>query len=160
MDTTTATAAATAISGIDAALIVSLAALALSILSPLATAWLQGRYRLKEKQLEASEAAKQREQAYYIEHRAEAIENYIRAGMRLSASNVPSAKTEFEATAGEAYFYLGKEYWGFLERVEICVSGHHYEGIRTPMMELCRKLVDNGDMPRQPLSNTPKGEGR
>lgn len=98
MPTTTIAETATKI---DAPLIISLAALALAILSPLITAWVQGKYRLKEIKQEAQRDAQRHEQQYYTEHRTAVIENYIRAGMRLSVTESTADIAAFEVASGE-----------------------------------------------------------
>nr|DAO94538.1 MAG TPA: hypothetical protein [Caudoviricetes sp.] len=98
MPTTTIAETATKI---DAPLIISLAALVLAILSPLVTAWVQGKYRLKEIKQEAQRDAQRHEQQYYTEHRTEVIENYIRAGMRLSVTESTADIAAFEVASGE-----------------------------------------------------------
>lgn len=157
MDTTTVAEAATKI---DAPLIISLAALALSILSPLITAWVQGKYRLKEIKQEAQRDAQRYKQQYYTEHRTEVIENYIRTGMRASVTESSADIAAFEVASGEIYLYLGKEYWELLGLVDETVETGQYTDIRFLMLDLSKKLVENNDMPRQPISSTPKGAGK
>lgn len=153
MPTTTIAETATKI---DAPLIISLAALVLAILSPLVTAWVQGKYRLKEIKQEAQRDAQRHEQQYYTEHRTEVIENYIRAGMRLSVTESTADIAAFKVASGEIYLYLGKEYWELLGLVDETVETGQYTDIRFLMLDLSKKLVENNDMPRQPISSTPK----
>lgn len=157
MPTTTIAEAATQI---DAPLIISLAALVLAILSPLATAWLQGKYRLKEIKQETQRDAQRYERQHYTEHRTEVIENYIRAGMRLSVTESTADIAAFEIASGEIYLYLGKEYWELLSLVDGAVETGQYADIRFLVLGLSKKLVENDDMPRQPISRTPKGTGK
>lgn len=157
MDTTTVAEAATKI---DAPLIISLAALVLAILSPLITAWVQGKYRLKEIKQEAQRDAQRYEQQYYTEHRAEVIENYIRAGMQVSATKSSADIAAFEVASGEIYLYLGKEYWELLGLVDRTVETGQYTDIRFLMLDLSKKLVENNDMPRQTVSRTLKAPNK
>lgn len=157
MPTTTIAETATKI---DAPLIISLAALVLAILSPLVTAWVQGKYRLKEIKQEAQRDAQRHEQQYYTEHRTEVIENYIRAGMRLSVTESSADIAAFEVASGEIYLYLGKEYWELLGLVDETVEIGQYADIRFLMLGLSKKLVENNDMPRQTVSSTLKAPSK
>lgn len=160
MDTTAIAETAAAAANIDTSLIISIIALVASALSPLATAWLQGKYRLKEKKLEAQKDIQRYEQQYYTEHRTEVIENYIHAGMKAAAIGTREAVSAFGVASGEIYFYLGKEYWGFLDYIDQCAEKGQYLHIRSPMQDLCKKLIENGDMPRKPISRIQKGPGK
>ena len=160
MDTTTIAETAAAAAHIDASLIISIVALVASILSPLITAVAQGHFRLQEKQMEIDDAKQRRDQQYYTEHRTEIIENYIHTGMRAAAIGAADDIAAFEVASGEIYFYLPKDYWDLLDIIDECAEGGSYDSVRIPMIMLCKRLIENNDIPRQPISNTPKAPGK
>lgn len=160
MPTTTITETAAAVASIDTSLIISIVALVASAVSPLVTALLQGRFRLREKQMEIDDAKRRRDQQYYTEHRTEIIENYIHTGMRAAAIGAPDDIAAFEVASGEIYFYLPKNYWDLLDIIDECAEGGSYDSVRIPMIMLCKRLIENNDMPRQPISSTPKAPGK
>lgn len=160
MPTTTITETAAAAASIDTSLIISIVALVASAVSPLVTALLQGRFRLREKQMEIDDAKRRRDQQYYTEHRTEIIENYIHTGMRAAAIGAPDDIAAFEVASGEIYFYLPENYWDLLDIIDECAEGGSYDSVRIPMIMLCKRLIENNDMPRQPISSTPKAPGK
>lgn len=156
MPTTTIAETAATAASIDTSLIISIVALVASAVSPLVTALLQGRFRLREKQMEIDDAKRRRDQQYYTEHRAEIIENYIHTGMKAAAIGAPDDIAAFEVASGEIYFYLPKDYWDLLDIIDDYAERDEYNDIRVPMTMLCKRLIENNDMPRQPISSTPK----
>lgn len=99
-----------AVQGIDMSLIIAIAALILSIVSPLLSALLNGIFRIKEKNLDIQSAAAKYNQEYYEKHRAEVIENYIQ-----SVSNVVKLKraddeAAYMSSMSEVLLYLDEKH--------------------------------------------------
>ena len=64
-------------SDLNLSLFISVAALVLSVLSPLISALVNGIFRIKEKNIDIAAKQKEQEREFYYQHRAEVIERYI-----------------------------------------------------------------------------------
>lgn len=126
----------------DTPLIISLSALALSIISPFATAWLNGHNRLKEKRLDIEERQRIRDDEFYRGHRAEVIEDFVRSAMRIS-QNIGSHSSDildFGASCGEIYMYIDSRYWPEVDSIIQSVQSSNRSGARASLQRLCKEL--------------------
>lgn len=139
----------------DTPLIISLSALALSILSPFATAWLNGRNRLKEKRMDIAERQRIRDAEFFEQHRAEVIESFVRSAMR-ATQNVPKSSDDtldFGAACGEIYLYLDPSYWPDIDKAIQMVQARDNAAARTVLLGICKRLSE--EKVRQPHGSVP-----
>lgn len=103
-------------------LIVAIAALSLSVVSPIITALVNGHYRIKEKKLEMKEKISILNNEYYEKHRSEVIENFLKgAGKAIQKPNNENM-SEFGATSAEVYYYIDKQHWKTLDLLNSGIS--------------------------------------
>lgn len=125
----------------DPSLIIALAALALSILSPLASAWISGHYRIKEIELQQKHEQERERQSFYIQHRAEVIEKYIRSAGAVIYAKSSGDLREFGEVAGEIYFYLDKSEWTWVEVLNDEINRYDWDGAKGSLFHLCEILA-------------------
>lgn len=139
----------------DTPLIISLSALALSIISPFAAAWLNGHNRLKEKRLDIEERQRIRDDEFYQRHRAEVIEDFIRSAMRTTQNGPKSAEDvlTFGESCGEIYLYLDAKYWPDIDAIIANIQSRNLVGARNVLQQLCKAL--SSENVRTPHSAVP-----
>lgn len=124
----------------DLSLIVALAALFFSLVSPIISEWTRGRYRLKEKRLDAALDKEKQNQEFYRRHRAEVIENYIRAAGQAIHSPTPENMASFGSVSGEVYLYVEKPIWHSLDSLRSNISNGNWEAADADLTHLCKTL--------------------
>lgn len=123
------------------ATIISIAALCFSVISPIASAFITGYFRLKEKRLDLQAAAKQRTQTFYEEHRAQAIELYLQsAGQAIRSHGERDTFSQFGAHMGEIYFYVDPEHWPLIDTLEQALNDINYEYANQSLIQLSKAL--------------------
>ena len=125
----------------DLSLIIALAALLLSILSPFFSAWINGHYRLKEKKLDIAAEREKEQQTFYVHHRAEVIERYISAAGSAIKNPCPDTMAAFGASQGEVYLYVDASLWPELDKLDSMVKYHPdiVEGLSL-LNSICKSL--------------------
>ena len=103
--------------GLDLSLVIAIAALVLSALSPLISALVSGVFNIKEKRLDISAKKNEQEQEFYYRHRAEVIENYIRATGEEIESLTRTSHANFGSVMGEIYLYVDSSLWPLLDKI-------------------------------------------
>lgn len=129
---------------IDLTLIVAIAALVLSIISPFVSAWINGYYRIKEKELDASAENKRYHRQFYETHRAEVIERYISAASSRIASDNIESEANYLSAMSEVYLYLDKSLWKFVHDVNSGIDTNDDSLAISSLLSLCKNLARNG----------------
>lgn len=124
-------------------LIVAFAALVLSVASPLISAWISGHYRIKEIELQQKHDRELQRQQFYIQHRAEVIEKYIRSAGAEIYRGYPEDQKEFGEVSNEIYFYLDRSFWHLVETINSEIKSHDRNGAKDTLAELCNVLAYN-----------------
>lgn len=125
-------------------LIIALAALALSILSPIFTAWISGRYRLKEKALDMAAEENQKNQAYYEEHRSAVIERFINSTLKVCRWSNSDNLSAFGESSGEIYLYVDQSLWTLIDTINESIDASNYKQAEITTLELCKRLSKYG----------------
>ena len=133
-------AAVPAVSPVDWSLIIAVAALAFSLVSPVLSAWITGRYQLKLKRLELRHEAALRQQQFYDEHRAQVIETYITTAGAAIRDLTFQSLNAFGQSAGEIYLYLPEKLWPLVEAINEDLTAHNAAGAEASLTALCKKL--------------------
>lgn len=121
-------------------LIIAFAALLFSLLSPIVSAFISGRYRLKEKQLESEIEQKKQYRTFYEEHRAQVIEKYLNAVGRACKSSSYDVLADYGEASGEIYFYVDESLWPLLDRINAKLTYHMYQSPAEEFLALCKAL--------------------
>lgn len=117
-------------------LIISIAALALAGLSPIASAVVQLVTRKKELDAEA-----QRRQAeFYDQHRAEVIERYITAVGEICKTESPQDLHAYGKSLGEIYLYVDSSLWPKLDAISKAITLHDFQAPAEELIQLCKEL--------------------
>ncbi len=129
-------------------LVISIAALILSVLSPVISSIIGGIFHLKEKKMELDAESKRWNHEFYEQHRAEVIERYINAVGK--AAQIPKADNllEFGESMGEIYIYVDQSLWYLLDLITEKIKKHNPENPSKELMELCKKLSTDGVRPK------------
>lgn len=125
--------------GLDLSLVIAIAALVLSALSPLISALVSGVFNIKEKQLDISAKENEREQEFFYRHRAEVIENYIKA----TGAEIESLRhihPNFGSVMGEIYLYVDSSLWPLLDRISQYVHTDTASQAKDDFITLCKAL--------------------
>lgn len=123
-------------------LIIAVAALVFSLASPIASEWIRGHYRLKEKQQEAEMERQKQNLDFYRRHRAEVIENYLRAAGRALNFDTLDNAAALGAASGEIYIYLDKSLWHHVDLFRSYLSDGRLEEAKMEFSALCKKLSE------------------
>ena len=126
--------------GLDLSLVIAVAALILSTLSPLISALVNGHFRIKEKQLDIASRQQEQEQNFYYRHRAEVIEKYISAAGQVIESGTLNGQAEFGAAMGEIYFYVDESLWPLLDGVSQYIHADNCFAAKDDFIKLCKAL--------------------
>ena len=122
-------------------ILISVAALVLSILSPVVSAWINGHYKIKEKEIDYHHEKEQQSRAFYLQHKAEVIENYIKtAGRVINSNGLPENKQKFGEAMGEIYLYIPESQWPLIDNVSQFISNKNYEQAAISLVGLCKFL--------------------
>ena len=119
--------------------IIAAAALLLSILSPVISAWITGRYSLKQKRLELQHQRELHDSDFYERHRAEVIERFVRAAGALVEWEDSSTKKEFGEASGEIYLYVSPSLWGDIDEFHTAMDTRDQQA-RFLYLDLCQDL--------------------
>lgn len=122
----------------NASLIISLAALALSILSP----WLSARHLRKAKEMELKAEAERRREEFYDQHRAEVIERYITAVGEICKTELPQDLHAYGKALGEVYLYVDQSLWPLLDTISEKIERHEFQPPTAEFIQLCKALAD------------------
>lgn len=125
---------------INLSLVIAVAALILSALSPLVS----GFFRLKEKKLEIAAKQKETDQSYYYRHRAEVIEQYIRATGQVIEIETVEACSQYGASMGEIYLYVDEALWKYIDNISKSIHSGNNEAARSDFIALCKELSTVG----------------
>lgn len=125
--------------GLDLSLVIAIAALVLSALSPLISALVSGAFNIKEKQLDISAKENEREQDFYYHHRAEVIENYIKATGE-EIESLRNSHANFGSVMGEIYLYVDSSLWPLLDRISQYIHEDNASQAKDDFITLCKAL--------------------
>ena len=127
----------------NTSILISVAALVLSILSPIVSAWISGHYKIKEKENEYNHEKEQQARVFYLQHKAEVIENYIKAaGLAINSKGIFDNEQKFGEAMGEIYLYIPKHQWPLIDNVTGFINTGDYEEARKSLISLCKFLSD------------------
>lgn len=111
-----------------ASVIIAIAALAFSVVSPVITAHLNNRHQLKMKQIE-----------FNLERRAQAIENYVRAVGETIHTQRPDT-AHCGSSYGEIFLYLPEDLWPLVRQINSCLLEAEYQQASGYFDTLCAAL--------------------
>ncbi|HJG85747.1 hypothetical protein [Pseudoflavonifractor capillosus] len=145
--------------GLDLSLVIAIAALVLSALSPLISALISGLFQIKEKTLEISAKQREQERDFYYRHRAEVIERYIStAGQAILSGRY----YDFGNSMGEIYFYVDESLWPLLDNIAECFHNDKWFMAKGDFIKLCKELssteirTQNKEQPQHTDTHQPK----
>lgn len=113
-----------------ASILISIAALVFSVASPAITAYLNNRHQLKMKRIE-----------FNMEHRAQVIENYIRATGETIFTHKPTS-AQYGTYYGEIFLYVPSNLWPLLVTINGFFTQGRYDEAQIDFLELCYKLAE------------------
>ena len=122
-------------------IIISVCALVLSIISPVLSAWLNGRYRIKEKKLDLMASREKDLREVQVRHKMEVIEEYVRAVGELSKYDNLNKEVAYGAVSGQIYLYVDKKYWPLLADISEAIKCNNLHLISDKLSELCQLLA-------------------
>lgn len=123
--------------GLDLSIVIAVAALILSVLSPLISSVINGLFRIREKKLEIVAKQKEQELEFYYQHRAEVIERYISsAGKVIQTGQI----VDFGLAMGEIYIYVDKSLWPLIDNIAEYVYSDKAFGAKDDFIKLCKEL--------------------
>ncbi|WP_297201412.1 hypothetical protein [uncultured Flavonifractor sp.] len=111
-------------SDLNLSLFISVAALVLSVLSPLISALVNGIFRIKEKNIDIAAKQKEQEREFYYQHRAE----------------VTDRDQDFVTAMGEVYIYVDKSLWPLIDKIAQYVYSDNAFAAKDDFIELCKAL--------------------
>ena len=111
-----------------ASIIIAVAALAFSVVSPVITAHLNNSHQLKMKQIE-----------FNLERRAQAIENYVRAVGETIHTQRPDL-AHCGSSYGEIFLYLPEDLWPLVKQINLCLLKFEYRQAAEDFDKLCSAL--------------------
>ena len=124
-------------SDLNLSLFISVAALVLSVLSPLISALVNVIFRIKEKNIDIAAKQKEQEREFYYQHRAEVIERYISsAGKAIQTDR----DQDFVTAMGEVYIYVDKSLWPLIDNIAQYVYSDNAFAAKDDFIELCKAL--------------------
>lgn len=116
---------------------IAIAALALSALSPVATAVVQ--LIIHARELKAKK--EHRKWVFYAKHRAEVIERYVAAAGEVLKHSDGDAYNHFGAVRGEMYLYTDKSLWPLLDGINASASTYDSAELGQQLEALCKALA-------------------
>ena len=120
-------------------LIISIAALALAGLSPIASAVVQ----LITRKMELDAEAQRRRAEFYDQHRAEVIERYITAVGEICKNESPQDLHAYGKSLGEIYLYVDSSLWPKLDAISKAITLHDFQAPAEELIQLCKELSHN-----------------
>ncbi len=132
---------------IDLSLVISIAALILSVLSPVISSVIGGVFHIREKKLDLKAEAERRNHEFYEQHRAEVIERYINTVGKAAQNFVIGNIQEFGESMGEVYMYVDQSLWPLLDSIAAKINRHNFSDPSAELRELCKKLSADGVRP-------------
>lgn len=123
------------------ALIISISALLLSVLSPIVTAIINGHYSIKEKNLAMLSNNVKENNDFYIKHRAEVIEAYLSAAGRVIYYNDKKASSNFGKCATEIYLYIDESDWHYIDSINQGISSFKYSETKVALESLAKIIA-------------------
>lgn len=148
--------------GLDLSLVIAVAALVLSALSPLVSSLISGLFRIKEQKLELAAEQKEQERDFYYRHRAEVIEKYISAAGQVIESGTYEGQADFGAVMGEIYFYVDESLWPLLDGISQYIHTDNSFSAKDDFIKLCKELssteirTQNKEQPQHTDTHQPK----
>lgn len=124
----------------DLSLMVALAALVFSVLSPILSSLIDAIARIREKELEFRMEMERRDREFYMQHRTEVIERYLKYVGRLCKIGTRTDLNEFGASMGEIYLYVDESLWPLLDAIELKLNTAEYSPPTKEFVELCKAL--------------------
>ena len=107
--------------------IISGIALIAAILSPVITAVIQN-----------SHESKMHKQKFYDEHRATAIENYIKATGTINHYGISNELLEeYGKYSKEIYLYAPEYLWKYIEEIDGLIKNRKFKDVSEPLAKLC-----------------------
>ena len=120
------------------ALTISVAALALSIFSPIASAIVQ----LIARKMDLNAETERRREEFYDKHRAEVIERYITAVGEVCKTELPQDLHAYGKALGEVYLYVDQSLWPLLDTISEKIERHDFQPPTEELIQLCKALAD------------------
>ena len=127
-------------SALDLSLVIAIAALVLSALSPLVSSLISGLFRIKEQKLELVAKQKEQERDFYYRHRAEVIEKYISVTGQVIESGHYKEQVAFGAAVGEIYIYVDETLWPLLDNISQHIHTDNCFAAKDDFIKLCKAL--------------------
>lgn len=124
---------------LDASQIIPIASLAFAVTSPILSSLITGWFRLKEKKLDLIAEQKKQNQQFYEEHRAEAIENYLRSAGQAIYKN--DHFDQFGSGMSEIYLYVDESIWPLIDALNSSMENGEYEKAVDKLIVLSKKLA-------------------
>lgn len=112
------------------AAIISAIALLSSILSPVLVALINNRHLRKTAELN-----------FYVQHRAEAIENYLSAAGEAIHDPSDKALPNYGKYAGEIYFHIPERLWYQVDQITLALQTDDLDNARGHFRTLCKELA-------------------
>ncbi|MBQ7505336.1 MAG: hypothetical protein IJT79_08485 [Ruminococcus sp.] len=122
------------------ALIISGISLLIAIFSPIFTAFLNGRYMIKSKNLDLQKSKEEREYEFLLKHRAEVIENYLKAAGDVITSYTTEAFSRYGLSYAEIYLYLDESKWELIDSIDTSINENNYENAAIFLRDLVKRL--------------------
>ena len=114
-------------------LMIALAALLISVLSPIFTSIINNRHDWSVKRSE-----------YEMNHRIAAIEGYIRAAGAVCGEGKYESFSDYWEHCGEIYLYLPKEMWCSVDAINRALDEINYDMAKTELTKLCKNIAESG----------------
>lgn len=129
---------------INLSLVISVAALALAVLSPILSSIISGIFRLKERAIEIEAEKEKRNQEFYEQHKAEVIEKYINTIGKFSRFASGANQEAFGESMGEIYLYVDESLWPLLDSIANKINKNNPGNPSNELIQLCKALSANG----------------
>ena len=125
----------------DTSTVIAVCALLFSLLSPLLTAIIQNVGESRRQKRESQQKAELLNQQFYLQHRAEVIERYIRATGAALRLQTKENVTEYGMAMGEIYLYVPKELWPKLDKMDKSIDLYNSDTPSELFAEICKDLA-------------------
>ena len=121
----------------DWSLVIAIAALLVSVLSPTLTAIVNN-----------SHARKMHELEFYQSHRVSAIESFIRSAGRCCGDGAMENFGEHGAHFGEIYMYIPETLWPMVDDINAALAEPDYKKAQSALLKFCKELSRAGLAPK------------
>ena len=132
----------------DLSLVIALAALLFSTISPVLSSLIGGYFRLREKRLDLKAELDRQTNTFFVQRRAEVIEAYIQAVGRASERSSRENLSLFGGARGEIYLYIDADLWPLLDSISDNVSHGNYTLALDLLSNFCKELASRDAGPR------------